>query len=99
MNTYKAFQLEEFDLKFSLVNADLINGTIPASQREKCDQIKIWQESLYTSTSTLMVIATLSLLSSTTRNIMWWGLHYLGKEILLTQELQYVLHEALNGIG
>ena len=73
MNTYKAFQLEEFDLKFSLVNADLINGTIPASQREKCDQIKIWQESLYTSTSTLMVIATLSLLSSTTRNIMWWG--------------------------
>ena len=42
---FKAFQLEEFDLKFSFANIDPANWTIADSQKEKFDRIKDWPES------------------------------------------------------
>ena len=42
----KEFELEEFDLKFSLANIDPSNGTtIAASQNEKFDKMREWPKS------------------------------------------------------
>ena len=42
---YKAFQIEEYDVSFSLGNISFTKGTITASGKEKFDQMKNWPES------------------------------------------------------
>ena len=42
---YKAFQIEEYDVSFSLGNISFTKGTIAASGKEKFDQMKNWPES------------------------------------------------------
>ena len=41
---YKAFELTEFDLKFSIDNIDPMIGTIASSQKEKMDRMEDWMD-------------------------------------------------------
>ena len=46
---YKAFQMEEYDVSFSLGNISFTKGTIAASGKEKFDQMKIGRKVLFMS--------------------------------------------------
>ena len=42
---FKAYQLGEYNVKYSFANIDPTKGTIAASQKEKIDRMKVWPES------------------------------------------------------
>ena len=42
--SYKAFQMEEYLMEFSIANIDPTKGTVAASGKDKFDQMKDWPE-------------------------------------------------------
>ena len=44
---YKAFQMEEFEIQFTLGNIDFTQGTIAVSGKDKFDQMKNWSSSSF----------------------------------------------------